>query len=39
MGAVGEAIGKPVVTANQATVWELLRLAGVPAKTRAPARV
>ena len=37
--AMEEAIGKPVVTANQATVWELLRLAGVPAKTRAPARV
>lgn len=27
------AVGKPVVTANQATVWESLRMAGFPAET------
>jgi maleate isomerase len=29
MDAIEQMINKPVVTANQATVWELLRLAGV----------
>ena len=31
IGALEQDVGKPVVSANQATMWEALRLAGVKA--------
>ena len=37
--ALDEACGKPVLTANQVTVWQALRLAGHPAKQRGLGRL
>jgi maleate cis-trans isomerase len=37
--ALNEACGKPVLTANQVTVWQALRLAGHPAKQRGLGRL
>ena len=39
LGATEEKIGKPVVSALQATVWELLRLAGAPYELSGLVRV